>query len=127
RMRPTVLAALANEEVPFDRLVDLLVPERDPSRPPLVQVMVVLQNATSKPPVMARLRVEKLALPRRSALFDLTFEFEQKDGALHTTMEYSTDLFDDATIQRMSRHLLVMLQGITHDPHRPLSDLPLLP
>jgi amino acid adenylation domain-containing protein/non-ribosomal peptide synthase protein (TIGR01720 family) len=127
RTRPTVAAALANEEIPFDRLVDLLVPERDASRSPLVQVMVVLQNAPSPPPAMAGLQVEELDLPRKSAVFDLTLEFKPRGGELRATIEYSTDLFDATTIQRMSQSLLALLEGVADDPYRPLSQLPLLP
>jgi amino acid adenylation domain-containing protein/non-ribosomal peptide synthase protein (TIGR01720 family) len=152
RTRPTVVAALAHEEVPFDRLVDLLVPERDASRSPLVQVMVVLQNAPSPLPAMAGLHVRHLDLPRRSAVFDLTLEFKPAGegsvgrgaaggaaagdgsggggpaaGGLRGAVEYSTDLFDAATIERMSECLLVLLEAIADDPCRPLSQLPVLP
>jgi amino acid adenylation domain-containing protein/non-ribosomal peptide synthase protein (TIGR01720 family) len=126
QVRSTVLDAVANDEVPFDRLVELLAPERDASRSPLVQVMVALQNAPAEPPAMAGLRVEEFDLPRRTAVFDLSVEFEPKDGELRTTIGYSTELFDAATIQRLAGHLLVLLRGIVDDPHRPLSELPLL-
>src|SRR5439155_26697434 len=89
RVRPAVLGAVANDEVPFDRLVELLVPERDASRSPLVQVMVALQNAPAEPPAMAGLAVEEFDLPRRTTIFDLSLEFEPRDGELRTTIGYS--------------------------------------
>ncbi|HSV66607.1 MAG TPA: amino acid adenylation domain-containing protein [Mycobacteriales bacterium] len=127
RVRSTVLAAMANDEVPFDRLVELLAPKRDASRSPLVQAVVVLQNAPSAPPELAGLRVEEVDLPRRSAVFDLVLELEPWGGELRAAIGYSTELFDAATIQRMSDHLLALLEGMVADPHRPLSRLPLLP
>jgi amino acid adenylation domain-containing protein/non-ribosomal peptide synthase protein (TIGR01720 family) len=127
QVRSTVLDAVTHDEVPFDRLVELLGTERDASRSPLVQAMVVLQNAPASPPEMAGLQVEEFDLPRKSALFDLMCEFEPRDGELRATVEYSTELFDAATIRRMSEHLLVLLEGIVDDPRRSLSRLPLLP
>ncbi|HKN98220.1 MAG TPA: amino acid adenylation domain-containing protein, partial [Pseudonocardiaceae bacterium] len=126
QVRSTVLDAMSNDEVPFDRLVELIAPERDASRSPLVQVMIVLQNAPSAPPRLAGLRVEDADLPRAHCLFDLTCEFEQRDGALATTFEYSTDLFDAATIRRLAGHLLVLLAAVVAEPARPLARLPLL-
>jgi amino acid adenylation domain-containing protein/non-ribosomal peptide synthase protein (TIGR01720 family) len=124
-VRATVLDALTHDEVPFDRLVELLAPDRDASRSPLVNAMVVLQNAPSAPPVLTGLAVEELDLPRRSAQFDLTLEFEPRDGGLRTTVEYSTELFDADTIRRLADNLLVLLASVAEAPERPLSRLPL--
>ncbi|HEU5470743.1 MAG TPA: amino acid adenylation domain-containing protein [Actinophytocola sp.] len=126
RVRSTVLDAVGNDEVPFDRLVELLAPDRDTSRTPLVQVMVVLQNAPAAPPAMAGLAVAEVDLPRRSALFDLTCEFEPRDGGLLGNLEYSTELFDPGTIAALAERLVVLLEGIAADPARPLCRLPVL-
>ncbi|EOD65475.1 non-ribosomal peptide synthetase, partial [Amycolatopsis vancoresmycina] len=123
-VRSTVLDAMAHDDVPFGRLVELLAPDRDASRSPLVNVMVVLQNAPSATPQLNGLAVEELDLPRRSAPFDLTLEFEPRDGGLRSTFEYRTDLFDAETIRRLAENLLALLEGIAEDPGRPLSRLP---
>uniref|UniRef100_UPI000A381205 non-ribosomal peptide synthetase n=1 Tax=Amycolatopsis kentuckyensis TaxID=218823 RepID=UPI000A381205 len=123
-VRSTVLDAMAHDDVPFGRLVELLAPDRDASRSPLVSAMVVLQNAPSALPELDGLSVEEAELPRRSAQFDLTLEFEPRDGGLRTTVEYRTDLFDADTIRRLAENLLVLLAGIADDPGRRLSRLP---
>ncbi|MGW3992726.1 amino acid adenylation domain-containing protein [Amycolatopsis sp. NPDC004772] len=123
-VRSTVLDAMAHDDVPFGRLVELLAPDRDASRSPLVSAMVVLQNAPSALPELAGLAVEEADLPRHSAQFDLTLEFEPRDGGLRTTIEYSTDLFDADTIRRLAENLRTLLTGIADDPGRRLSRLP---
>ncbi|WP_396136899.1 MULTISPECIES: amino acid adenylation domain-containing protein [unclassified Amycolatopsis] len=123
-VRSTVLDAMAHDDVPFGRLVELLAPDRDASRSPLVSVMVVLQNAPSALPELDGLAVEEFDLPRHSAQFDLTLEFEPRDGGLRTTVEYSTDLFDADTIRRLAENLRTLLTGIADDPGRRLSRLP---
>ncbi|MEU0533939.1 amino acid adenylation domain-containing protein [Amycolatopsis tolypomycina] len=123
-VRSTVLDAMAHDDVPFGRLVELLAPDRDASRSPLVNTMVVLQNAPAALPRPSGLEVEELDLPRRSAQFDLTLEFEPRDGGLRTTLEYRTELFDADTIRRLAGNLLALLAGIADDPGRRLSRLP---
>ncbi|MFC5685159.1 amino acid adenylation domain-containing protein [Amycolatopsis mediterranei] len=123
-VRSTVLDAMGHDDVPFGRLVELLAPERDASRSPLINAMVVLQNAPSAVPELSGLAVAELDLPRRSAQFDLTLEFEPRDGGLRATAEYSTELFDADTIRRLAENLLVLLAGIADDPSRRLSRLP---
>ncbi|WP_410590178.1 amino acid adenylation domain-containing protein [Amycolatopsis sp. lyj-23] len=122
-VRSTVLDAMAHDDVPFGRLVELLAPDRDASRSPLVNTMVVLQNAPSALPRLRGLAVEEFDLPRRSAPFDLTLEFEPRDGGLRTTVEYRTDLFDADTIRRLAENLLALLEAIADDPRRRLSRL----
>nr|MBA2472791.1 amino acid adenylation domain-containing protein [Pseudonocardiales bacterium] len=125
-VRETVLEAFAHDEVPFDRLVEALQPERDPSRTPLVQAMVVLQNAIVRPREADGLRIAEHDLPRPAARFDLVVEFLPRDDSLSLVVEYNTDLFDPGTIERMAGHLQVLLAGIATDPDIPLAELPLL-
>ncbi|WP_223198416.1 non-ribosomal peptide synthetase [Solihabitans fulvus] len=127
RVRSTVVDAMANDQVPFDRLVELTQPERDASRPPLVQAMVVLQNTPAPLPDLVGVECADLELPRAAALFELSFEFRLADGELRTTIEYSTDLFDAATIARLAEQLAVLLAGIVADPGCALARLPVLP
>ncbi|MCU1449929.1 MAG: hypothetical protein JWP02_2099, partial [Acidimicrobiales bacterium] len=125
-VKGSVLDAFAHDEVPFERLVNAVQTERDVSRNPLFDVMVVLQDKQRKPPELAGVRVEEVGLPRQTANFDITLEFQECDGGLAGVLEYNTDLFDPATIERMAGHLQVLLEGIAADPNRPLAELPLL-
>jgi amino acid adenylation domain-containing protein/non-ribosomal peptide synthase protein (TIGR01720 family) len=125
-VRSTVLDAFADEEVPFQRLVDVLRPERDPSRPPLVQVMVNLQSAPEDATGLPGLRVTEIAPPMRVAKLDVSFDFVERGGVLTGLVEYSTDLFDRATIERMSGHLLTLLDGVAARPDAPMRVLPML-
>ncbi|OLB76499.1 MAG: hypothetical protein AUI14_18585 [Actinobacteria bacterium 13_2_20CM_2_71_6] len=125
-VRETVLEAFAHDEVPFDRLVEELQPERDPSRTPLVQAVVVLQNAMVRARESAGLRITEYDLPRPSARFDLVLEFLPRGDGLNLTVEYNTDLFDPATIERLAGCFETLLAGIATDPDRPLGELPLL-
>ncbi|WP_189135890.1 non-ribosomal peptide synthase/polyketide synthase, partial [Wenjunlia tyrosinilytica] len=125
-VRTTVLEAFANQDVPFERVVDELQPERDTSRTPLFQAMVALHNLQSQVPRLTGLEVEEIALPVTTAGFDLSFDFLERDDALVGVAEYNTDLFDASTIERMTTHLLVLMEGITTDPDRPVGRLPML-
>ncbi|MCA1681611.1 MAG: amino acid adenylation domain-containing protein, partial [Actinobacteria bacterium] len=123
-VRETVLDAFTHGEVPFDRLVEVVRPERNSSRNPLFDVMVVLNNAQRKSPRFAGLRVEDINLARRSAIFDISIDFQECDGPLAGLVEYNTDLFDAVSVERMVQCLLALLEGIADDPDRPLCRLP---
>ncbi|HEX6340650.1 amino acid adenylation domain-containing protein, partial [Umezawaea sp.] len=125
-VRATALDAFAHQDVPFERVVDELRPERDTSRTPLFQAMVVLQNTPEPAPDLPGLSVEDLPLPVVASNFDLTVEFQETEDALHGAVNYNTDLFDAATVERMAGHLGVLLGGVVADPDRPLADLPLM-
>ncbi|WP_033442424.1 non-ribosomal peptide synthase/polyketide synthase [Saccharothrix sp. NRRL B-16314] len=122
----TALDAFAHDDVPFDRVVEAVGATRAPSRTPLFDVMVVLQNASRALPELPGLRVEDHPLTRAWSNFDLSIDFTQDDDGIHGVVEYSTELFDADTVDRLSRHLLVLLAGITADPHRPMAELSLL-
>ncbi len=126
RVRDTVLACFANQDVPFERVVDEVKPARDTSRAPLFDTMVVLQNAPEGATRLAGLTVEDLSLPTVTANYDLTVEFHEADGMLRGALTYNTDLFEPATAQRFTEHLGVLLAEIAADPNRPVRDLPLV-
>jgi amino acid adenylation domain-containing protein/non-ribosomal peptide synthase protein (TIGR01720 family) len=125
-VRRTVLDGFAHQDVPFERVVDALRPERDTSRNPLFDVMVLLQNTASEVPDLAGLRVEEVDLPLTTSTCDLTFEFQEYDDVLRGAVEYNTDLFDPGTIERMVDRLVVLLTGIASAPSSALAELPLL-
>ncbi|WP_254897273.1 non-ribosomal peptide synthetase [Amycolatopsis sp. Hca4] len=124
-VRRTVLDAFAHQDVPFERIVDELSPDRDPSRTPLFEVMVTLQNAGTHLPALAGLTATELALPMTTAGFDLSVEFEERADGLRGLLNYNTDLFDAATVQRFAEHLTVLLAAVVADPDRPVDTLPL--
>ncbi|HEX6342484.1 amino acid adenylation domain-containing protein [Umezawaea sp.] len=126
QVREAVLGAFAHQDVPFERLVDELCPERDPSRTPLVQAMVALQNAPMGPPALPGVEAERFEFPHVSSIFDVTFEFTERDAGLDVMVEYDTALFDAATIERMAGHLGVLLDGVLADPARPVALVPVL-
>ncbi|MDT5028082.1 MAG: hypothetical protein QOE61_4508, partial [Micromonosporaceae bacterium] len=125
-VKETVLEAFGHDEVPFDRLVDAAGVARDLSRNPLFDVMVLLQNTKSRPPEFVGLEVEQVDLSRWAANFDLSVEFTERGHELECVLEYNTDLFDAATMQRLAGHLLVLLGEITTNPDRPVGALPLI-
>ncbi|HWO66711.1 MAG TPA: amino acid adenylation domain-containing protein, partial [Umezawaea sp.] len=126
RVRETVLDAFAHQDVPFERVVDEVHPVRDPSRTPLFQAMVVLQNTPDDGPGLPGLDVEELPPPSVAAGFDVSFQFQEVDGCLEALLTYDTALFDAATAERMVAHVGVLLGGATADPDRAVADLPLL-
>ncbi|MEQ0563558.1 non-ribosomal peptide synthase/polyketide synthase [Amycolatopsis sp. NEAU-NG30] len=123
-VRDTVLDAFAHQDVPFDRVVDDLQPDRDTSRTPLCQVMVVLHNTPDARPALPGLELEELAPPIVTAGFDLAVHFQETAGRLDAVVNYNTDLFDTATIERLTGWLGVLLDGIAAAPDRPLARLP---
>ncbi|MFF9672031.1 non-ribosomal peptide synthase/polyketide synthase [Streptomyces eurythermus] len=126
-VRTTVLDAFAHDGVPFDRVVEELAPPRDPSRTPLVQALVVQQSPLPVPPLAGGLRLAEHPLPRPAARFDLVLEFTpDPDGGSVLTAEFNTDLFDPATVARMTAHLHRLLEGMADGPGRTLAELPML-
>ncbi|HEY5835639.1 amino acid adenylation domain-containing protein [Streptomyces sp.] len=122
-VRETVLDAFAHD-VPFDRLVEELAPERDPSRNPLVQTMIVLQESMVPARRAAGLGIAEHPLPRPAARFDLVMEFQPRDGgALELVTEYNTDLFDAGTAERLAEYLAVLLTAVADGHDLPLGRL----
>jgi amino acid adenylation domain-containing protein len=126
RVREVCLDAHAHQDLPFEKLVEELQPERDPSRTPLFQVMFTLQNAPRAALSMAGLEVSGMAVDRATAKFDLSLSMGETERGLQGTLAYSAGLFDAATIARLARHYRTLLEGVVADPERRLSELPLL-
>ncbi|MEP0857574.1 amino acid adenylation domain-containing protein [Trichocoleus sp. DQ-U1] len=125
RVRRVMLGAYANRELPFEKLVEILQPERSLSYTPLFQVMLMLLNEL--PDIqMEGLKVSPLAVETGIVPFDLTLCIETTPSGLIGEWEYNTDLFDDTTIARMAGHFQTLLEGIIANPQAPISDLPLL-
>jgi amino acid adenylation domain-containing protein len=126
RVRQTTLGGFENQELPFEELVDALRPQRTKSHTPLFQVAFVLQNLPRPKWELPQLSVSPFRIDSGIAKFDLTlFLFDRADG-LVGWIEYATDLFDAARIERMAGHFLTMLEGIVSNPNERVSRLPLL-
>ena len=126
RVREQALAAYDHQDLPFEKLVEELRPERSLSRPPLVQVTLALQNAPVPPPALPGLRLTPLPGRSRTAKFDLSFFFEEAGEGVSGLIEYSTDLFEAATVARLAGHLNVLLAAAAAAPESRLSELPIL-
>jgi aspartate racemase len=126
QVRETALEAYSHQEIPFEKLVEELRPERSLSHNPLFQVMFVLQNTPASALTFTGLRVAPHPLPRQTAKFDLTLNVTEINGGLDLELEYNTDLFEAATITRLLGHFQVMLESILAQPDRHCSELPLL-
>jgi natural product biosynthesis luciferase-like monooxygenase protein/amino acid adenylation domain-containing protein/FkbM family methyltransferase len=126
RVREVVVGAYNHQEVPFEKLVEILQPERDLSYSPLFQVMFALQNTPMPSLEFSDLTLSPLAVDNGTAKFDLTLDLAETPDGIDGSIEYNTDLFDDDTIARMVGHLQTLLEGIVANPDRQLSDLPLL-
>jgi amino acid adenylation domain-containing protein len=117
RVRTTCVDAFANQDLPFEHLVDALRPERDLSRNPLFQIMFEVAHLEDLPTEVCGAAVEYLRAGTPVAKFDLTLSVQQRaDGNLRCVFEYATALFDEATIARMADHYLRLMAGVTADP-----------
>ena len=126
RVRETVLGAHAHQDVPFERLVEELDPDRTAVSTPLFQAMFVFLNPERQAMRMGEVEVEADETASESAKFDLLLSMGELDGILNGRMEFRTDLFDGATIERMLRHLRALLEAAAGDADRPVSRLPML-
>jgi amino acid adenylation domain-containing protein len=141
RVRATALEAFEHQDYPFELLAERLQLVRDPSRPPLYQVMFVFQKAQKSfeeglvafavgepgvPLKLGALRLESLAIEERKSQSELILMVGELDGRLAAFLQYNSDLFDRSTVDRLLRQLRVLLQQGVRGPRRPISDLPLV-
>jgi amino acid adenylation domain-containing protein len=124
--RQTGLQALAHQQLPFDRLVEALQPPRSLSHTPLFQVMLSLQPGTDSDLKLPGLVVQPVALARRQAQFDLTLDVTEGADGLRLVWEYSTDLWEAASVARMAQALEQLVIHMLSEVTRPIDQLPLL-
>ena len=132
RVREFDLAAYAHQDVPFERLVELLNPARAQSHHPLFQTMLILQNQAPASVDLPGLTVSGVPAEAEVSKFDLSFAFTEAyddtgapDG-LRATVDYATELFDEGTVQGLADRLVLLLGAVTADPDRPLHTYDLL-
>ncbi|HEX5718504.1 MAG TPA: amino acid adenylation domain-containing protein, partial [Thermoanaerobaculia bacterium] len=126
RVRETALDAFDHQDLPLERLVEELQPERDLSRNPLFQVVFALQNAPAPALEIPGLMMAVLALPARTAKFDLTLSLSETGSGFAASLEHNTDLFDGSTAARLLEHFRSLLEAVAADPEVRLSAAPLL-
>ena len=130
QVKLSTLDAYDHQEVPFEKVVELVVKERDMSRSPLFQVVFALQNT----PEMQEIHLGELQLSRggilgagrHSTTFELSFIVTETVGGLNLAIEYCTDLFDGKTILKMANHFKNLLQSILHSPQQSIGALHML-
>ncbi|MEG3990487.1 amino acid adenylation domain-containing protein [Microcoleus sp. S28C3] len=123
RVREVTLGAYAHQELPFQKLVEEIQPERNLSHNPLFQVAFVLEPPLAE---MDGWRISQLDVDTGAAKFDLYLELDERPSGIIGRLEYNTDLFDAATIRRMLGNFQTLLEGIVANPEQKISELPLL-
>jgi acyl carrier protein len=126
RVRETCLSAYAHQDVPFERLVEELQPERDPSRSPIVQVAFGLQNAPNVTLKSQGLTISPMSPGMEAVRYDLTLWMVEEGGQLSGRWTYTTDLFDGATIDKMTAHFETLLSSAAARPSARLAELDML-
>jgi amino acid adenylation domain-containing protein len=130
RTRGTVLDAFANADVPFETIVRETNPTRDLSQTPVFQAMIVLHNPawqTRRPKFEPQgVHATEMTHEKGWSKFDLLLGMSERTAGLNTTWEYSTELFDDPTIERMTGHFRMLAESAVADVGRPVSRLSML-
>jgi amino acid adenylation domain-containing protein len=125
RVRSKTLEAYAHQNLPFERLVEELSPERSLSHPPVFQVMFVLL-VPQQPLALEELEVSEIRIPRTTSELDLSLHMREEADGLYGIFQYNRDLYDAETITGFVSHLQTLLESIVADPDRKVSRLPLL-
>lgn len=126
QVRLTAMNAYAHQDIPFEYVVEVLNPERQLSHAPLFQVMLVLQNTPLEKLELPGLTLSSMQMENTAAQFDLNVDFVEANGQLQGTVGYNRDLFDAATIERMTNHYVRLLEAIVSDPTVRVRELTML-
>lgn len=126
RIKNVVLGAFANQDVPFEKLVEIFNTARDLSRQPLFQVMFVYQEFSNDDFMIPDVTVHRMDIENRNSKFDLTLFIEEEIDKLKGCIEYNTNLFDAETIARYAENFVVLLENIVTDTKKQLSNLKIL-
>nr|AGS49867.1 long-chain-fatty-acid--CoA ligase [uncultured bacterium esnapd18] len=132
RARRTVLNAQANQDLPFERLVEVVNPDRVLGGNPLFQVMLVFQDRQHEIALPGLHASRRRELGTGSAKFDLTFDVSEsgppggEPAGADITVEYATDMFDRSTATAIGHRLLRLLAAVSTDPHQRIGSIPLL-
>ncbi len=126
QVQATTLGAFAHQELPFERLVEELTPERDQGRTPLFQVMLAWQNTPRAELELPGLSLRSSPVDTGTAKFDLVLNLAERGEGIAGSWEFDRDLFDSTTVARMDRHYRALLSEALERPRLPVEELPLL-
>jgi aspartate racemase len=126
RVRGVALDAYAHQDAPFEKLVEVLQPVRDPSRTPVFQVMFTLQNSPGEALTLPGLTLTALPAHGGTAKTDLSIQLGERPDGLWASVEYCSDLFEPETIRRLWGHYETVLTSAAADPGQPIGVLPML-
>ncbi|HEX7332371.1 MAG TPA: amino acid adenylation domain-containing protein [Pyrinomonadaceae bacterium] len=126
RVRETALGAYAHQALPFEKLIEELQPERDAGNPPLVQVVLALQNAPQADLTTLDLKLNYVEVETSTAKYDLVVNVYEIEDKLSIVFTYSTDLFDAASMQRLGRHFKALLAAVVEDVDKRVAELDFL-
>lgn len=126
RVRETALAAYANQDLPFEKLVEELHPARSQSYNPIFQTMFILQNAPMAVRQMRDVSIRSFEVDSGTSKFDLTFSLEETADGLAGWIEYSTELFRPESVARMLGHYQTLLEAVVKNPDQTIASLPLI-
>ncbi|HYL99740.1 MAG TPA: amino acid adenylation domain-containing protein, partial [Blastocatellia bacterium] len=126
RVREAALGAFDHQDMPFEKLVAELLPDRKDDRQPLVQAVFVLQNMPPVDLAIPGLRLASLDVSSDTAKFDLTLSLVEEEIGLIASWEYNVDLFEAATITRFAEHYMTLLESVVEDTRYPIWEVPLL-
>jgi len=128
RVRKVALDAFSHQDVPFEYVVEKLQPERNLTQSPLFQIMFALQNTPTEAEVNPGLTMRPLIQDTVSSIFDMTWNFYERGAAgMTVSVDFNTDLYTRATVERMGRHYNRLARAMAAEPERPISTLDLLP
>ncbi len=126
RVKEVTLEAYAHQDIPFEKLVEELAPERDLARMPFFQVMFALQNARQSDLKLGDATLRIFNISNETSKFDLLLSLQEVESGLSGSLEYSTDIFNHEGMVRLIQHYLMLLGGIVRDPLQLISSVPLL-
>ncbi|WP_261854730.1 non-ribosomal peptide synthetase [Vibrio spartinae] len=126
QVKETALAAQANQDMPFEQVVETVAPVRSLSHAPIFQVMFALQNTPTEQIQLPDLTLEALDSELSTAQFDLSLEIHEHDGGLHGYLTYASALFEPETVQRYLSYWITLLEGMVRQPELPVDALPML-
>ncbi len=126
RVRAAALQAYAHQDMPFEKLVEELNPQRNLSVSPIFQVMFQLQNAPMPPAEISGLTITPIQIDTGFSQVDLSLTLWEEEGTLRGTCEYNTDLFEHAAIQRMIRHYKTIVEAAIDDVDQTVTHMPML-
>lgn len=126
QIKEETLNAYANQDIPFENLVDELKIQRDLSHTPLFQIMFMFQNVPIPDIKMSGLKIESFPIDNKTAKYDLTLSLEAEKDGLMGTFEYNCDIFDDTTIERFVGHYISILEQVAVNPDQSIDKLSIL-